>query len=425
MKDPLAPRPTLRAVRGPARGPFQVGRPARSPVIGWLDLAAGASGDMLLGALVDAGVPLEVLQEAVSALPVEPVTLTAAPVTRHGLGATRVGVHTPETGVHRTWGDVQDLLSGAELDGHVRDRSLAVFARLAEAEGRVHRVPAEQVHFHEVGALDALADVVGVVAGFAALGLDRLTATSVALGSGSARGAHGVVPVPGPAVLELLRGIPVHAGPVPHECCTPTGAALLAELVDAWEPMPALRPVRTGSGAGGRDPVELPNAVRLVLGDPLQPVGPLPSAVVLESNIDDLDPRLWPTVLEALLAAGASDAWLTPILMKKGRPAHTLSVLCAAGTAATVQQVVFAQTSTIGLRVTPVGKVALDRTQSSVTVHGGRVGTKTARTADGTPVNVSVEWEDVAALAHELGVPAKEVLRAATAAAWASLPPGP
>ncbi len=389
-------------------------------MIGWLDLAAGVSGDMLLGALVDAGVPLGVLQGAVAALPVEPVTLTSEQVTRHGLGATRVHVRTPETGVHRTWDDVRALLAAADLDAAVRDRSLAVFARLAQAEGRVHRVPPEQVHFHEVGALDALADVVGTVAGFAALGLDRLVATSVALGSGRARGAHGVVPVPGPAVLELLVGLPVHAGPVPHECCTPTGAALVAELVDAWTPMPAMRPVCTGSGAGGRDPDELPNAVRLVLGEPVVGGAGPQTPVLLEANIDDLDPRLWPTVLEQLLAAGASDAWLTPILMKKGRPAHTLSVLCRPEATAAVQRAVFAQTSTIGLRVTPVGKVALDREESAVDVLGGRVGTKTARTEDGTPVNVSVEWEDVAALAQTTGMPAKEVLRAATAAAWSA-----
>ncbi|KQS71155.1 nickel pincer cofactor biosynthesis protein LarC [Modestobacter sp. Leaf380] len=390
-------------------------------MIGWLDLAAGASGDMLLGALVDAGVPLAVLQDAVAALPVEPVTLTTEQVTRHGLGATRVHVHTPETGVHRTWDDVGTLLGAAALDEAVRNRALAVFARLAHAEGRVHRVPAEQVHFHEVGALDALADVVGTVAGLRWLGLDSLTASSVALGSGTAHGEHGVVPVPGPAVLELLRGLPVHAGPVPHECCTPTGAALVAELVDVWGPMPAMRPDRTGSGAGGRDPRELPNAVRLVLGEPVtQPGTPL----LLETNIDDLDPRLWPTVLEQLFAAGASDAWLTPIVMKKGRPAHTLSVLTRPETAAAVQRAVFTQTSTIGLRVTPVGKVALDREQSDVAVLGGRVGTKTARTDDGTPVNVSVEWEDVAALARALDLPAKEVLRAATAAAWARVSPG-
>jgi uncharacterized protein (TIGR00299 family) protein len=390
--------------------------------IGWLDLAAGASGDMLLGALVDAGVPLEVPAAAVAALPVEPVRLRTEQVTRHGLGATRVHVEATESTVPRTWADVRGLLAAADLAPAVRERALAVFARLAEAEGRVHRVPAEEVHFHEVGALDALADVVGVVAGFAHLGLERLTASPVTLGSGSTRGAHGVVPVPAPAVLELLRGVPVTGGPVAAEMCTPTGAALVATLVGGWGPLPPLVPGRTGAGAGGRDPAELPNLVRLVLGEPADAAPPA-GAVVLEANVDDLDPRLWPGVLERLLAAGASDAWLTPVLMKKGRPAHTLSVLCGAGARAAVEAAVFAATSTIGLRVTPVGKVALDREQTAVEVLGGRVGVKVARRG-GRVVNVSVEFEDVAALARALGLPVKEVLRAATAAAAASWPAG-
>jgi uncharacterized protein (TIGR00299 family) protein len=388
--------------------------------IGWLDLAAGASGDMLLGALVDVGVPLDVLGAAVAALPVEPVTLTAEAVTRHGLGATRVHVHAPPSDVHRTWSDVRALLAAAALPAPVRDGALAVFERLAVAEGRVHRVPAEDVHFHEVGALDALADVVGVVAGLEHLALDRLAASPVALGSGSARGAHGVVPVPGPAVLELLAGVPVLAGPVPAEACTPTGAALLAARVQEWTTLPPMRVLRVGSGAGGRDPVQLPNLVRLVLGEPVVPAGAADS-LLLETNVDDLDPRLWPGVLTELLAAGAADAWLTPILMKKGRPAHTLSVLCSAPAADAVQAVVFAATSTIGLRAQPVRKVALDRGQDTVDVLGGRVGVKVARSA-GEVVNVSVEFDDVAALAGALGLPVKEVLRAATSAAHAAHP---
>jgi hypothetical protein len=391
-------------------------------MIGWLDLSAGASGDMLLGALVDAGVPLEIPAAAVAALPVEPIRLVTEQTARHGLGATRVHVHAPPSSEHRTWTDVRTLLTDAALAPAVRDGALAVFERLAVAEGRVHRVPPEEVHFHEVGALDALADVVGVVAGFEHLALSRLTASPVTLGSGSARGAHGVIPVPGPAVLELLAGVPVVAGPVPAEMCTPTGAALLAARVDEWTTLPPLRVERVGTGAGGRDPAELPNVVRLVLGEPAEPAPAGP--VVLETNIDDLDPRLWPGVLDTLFAAGASDAWLTPILMKKGRPAHTLSVLCRPEAAADVQAAVFATTSTIGLRLVPVGKVALERAQASVEVLGGRVGVKVA-VSRGRPVNVSVEYEHVAALARELGLPVKEVLRAATAAAETAYPVGP
>lgn len=390
--------------------------------IGWLDLAAGASGDMLLGALVDAGVPLDVPAAAVAALPVEQVRLVAEETSRHGLGATRVHVHAPESAEHRTWADVRGLLLDADLPTPVREGALAVFERLAVAEGRVHRVEPESVHFHEVGALDALADVVGVVAGFEHLGLDRLTASTVTLGSGSARGAHGVVPIPGPAVLELLAGVPVVAGPVAMEMCTPTGAALVAARVDEWGALPPMRVERVGTGAGARDPEQLPNVLRLVLGEAADATGAV-GPVVIESNVDDLDPRLWPGVLDALFAAGASDAWLTPILMKKGRPAHTLSALCRPEVVAAVQAAVFATTSTIGLRVVPVGKTALERAAASVEVLGGRVGVKVA-VHGGRVVNVSVEYEDVAALARALDLPVKEVLRAATAAAAAAYPAG-
>jgi uncharacterized protein (TIGR00299 family) protein len=392
-------------------------------MIGWLDLSAGASGDMLLGALVDAGVPLEVLTDAVSALPVERILLTAEPDARHGLGGTRVHVHAPSSDVHRTWADIRTMLAEAGLSDAVRDRALDVFERLAVAEGRVHRVAPDDVHFHEVGALDALADVVGVAAGFAHLGLERVVASPVTLGSGSARGAHGVIPVPGPAVLELLAGSPVAAGPVAAEMCTPTGAALVASLAGEFGALPPMRVQRVGVGVGGRDPMELPNVVRLVLGEPVEsPAAENP--VVLEANIDDLDPRIWPGVLDALFAAGASDAWLTPILMKKGRPAHTLSALCRPEVVADVQAAVFATTATIGLRVLPVGKVALERASASVEVLGGRVGVKVA-VSGGRVVNVSVEYEDVAALARETGVPVKEALRAATAAAEAAYPVSP
>jgi hypothetical protein len=275
--------------------------------------------------------------------------------------------------------------------------------------------------------LDAIADVVGAAAGLHALGLTALTAGPVTLGSGgSARSGHGVVPVPAPAVLGILAeaGAPVRGGPAPYEMCTPTGAALLAATVTGWGPLPAMVPTRTGAGAGGRDPAELPNLLRLVLGEPV-PTGEAgeargAGALLLETNVDDLDPRLWPDVLERLLAAGASDAWLSPILMKKGRPAHTLHVLCTAERAPAVRAEVFTRTSTIGLREIRIGKTALDRELGAVEVAGHRIGTKTAR-LDGRVVNVSVEFEDVRRAADALGRPIKEILRAATAASDAGI----
>jgi uncharacterized protein (TIGR00299 family) protein len=385
-------------------------------VIGWVDCSTGISGDMLLGALVDAGVELAVLQAAVDGLGVEPVQLVARPVTRASLGATKVDVEVADGAASRTWADVRDLLSRAALDEPVRTTALEVFRRLAEAEGSVHRMAPDDVHFHEVGGLDALADVVGCAAGLHALGLSSLTASTVTLGSGATRGLHGPIPVPVPAVLALLAGAPVQAGPVPLEMTTPTGAALLATVATAYGPMPPMVLSRTGVGAGGRDPAETANVLRLVLGEPLD--AGTGTALLLETNVDDLDPRLWPGVLAALLDAGASDAWLTPILMKKGRPAHTLSVLCGEPVAGSVREVVFRQTTALGLREQRVAKHALDRVERTVHVEGQAVRVKLGL-LDGEVVNAMPEWEDVAAAAHALGRPAKTVLQDAHALARA------
>ena len=274
------------------------------------------------------------------------------------------------------------------------------------------------MHFHEVGALDAVADVVGAAAGLHALGLTSLTASPVVLGSGTTRGAHGPLPVPPPAVLELLRGVPVLAGPVAQEMTTPTGAAVLAATVTAYGPLPPMVLQRSGLGAGGRDPAEVANVLRLVLGDAVgsSADGPAEQLLVLETNVDDLDPRLWPGVLEAVLDAGARDAWLTPVLMKKGRPAHVLSALCTDAVAAAVRDVVLRQTSTLGVRQHRVARTALDREERTVDVDGRPVRVKVGRLA-GEVVNAMPEWEDVAAAAAALGRPAKQVLQQAHAAA--------
>jgi uncharacterized protein (TIGR00299 family) protein len=396
-------------------------------VIGWLDCGAGASGDMLLGALLDVGVPLVEMQAAVAAIVAEPLQWQVSSVQRHGLGATKVDVVAPRSTVTRTWGNIRGLLQAADLPEPVRATALEAFGRLARAEAEVHRSTPEQVHFHDVGALDAIADVVGVAAGLHALGIEHLTASTVTLGNGMARSEHGLLPVPAPAVLALLAeaGAPVWAGPAPYEMCTPTGAALLAATVRGWGPLPPMVVERIGCGAGGRDLDELPNLLRIVVGQSVAAAGsaegrdaeaPGATAVLLETNVDDLDPRLWPDALERLLGAGASDAWLTPILMKKGRPAHTLHVLCTEDRVTEVRAAVFSGTSTIGLRETRVAKTALDREMGEVTVAGHRVRTKIAW-LDGVVVNVSVEYDDIRRAADALGLPVKEVLQAATAAA--------
>jgi pyridinium-3,5-bisthiocarboxylic acid mononucleotide nickel chelatase len=385
----------------------------------WVDCTAGVSGDMLLGALVGAGVPIAVMQDAVDALGVEPISLTSRQVTRCGVAATKVDVRCTAA-PQRHWRDIRGLLAAAGLDDAVRSTALEVFGRLATAEAAVHATDPEDVHFHEVGALDSIADVVGAAAGLATLGAERVVASPVTVGSGTVGGAHGSLPVPVPAVVELLRaaGAPVQGGPVGYEACTPTGAALLAATVTAWGPLPPMRIEAVGCGAGDRDPPELPNVLRLVVGSPVEDPGRRDGAfaLVLEANVDDLDPRLWPAVLGRLLEAGASDAWLTPILMKKGRPAHTLSVLVPDAAADAVRRVLFTETTTIGLRELRYAKRALDRETATVLVDDLPVRVKLAK-LDGEPVNAQPEYDDVAAVAARLGRPVKTVLAAALAAA--------
>lgn len=398
---------------------------------GWFHCLAGASGDMILGAVVDAGVPLETLQTAIDSLGVEPITLSAKDVTRHGLGATLVTVEAPSSKVVRTWSNVRAILQESALDETVRRTALGVFERLAIAEARVHRTTPELVHFHEVGALDALADVVGAAAGLHALGLATISASSVATGLGMTRGEHGVIPIPAPAVLELLTGAPIHTGGVPFELCTPTGAAILAATVSSWGELPPITLERVGVGAGSRNLDDLPNVLRLVIGTAAAGAADEPTptpATVLEANVDDLDPRLWPTVISSLLAAGASDAWLTPIQMKKGRPAITVSVLCDEGATLAMREVLFRETSTIGVREYSVSKRALEREIVTVTMAAGVTVAVKVACLLGTVVNAVPEYDDVVAAAAALGQPAKTVLAQAAALATqhlmvAQLPP--
>lgn len=388
--------------------------------LAWFQCLAGASGDMWLGALLDAGAPLAAVQSAVDAVGVERIEVRAEPVTRQALAAMHVDVRVERTPVVRTWANIRTMLEGADLPEPVKTLALDVFSRLARAEARAHRIEPEQVHFHEVGALDAIADVVGSAAALHALGVTRTVATAVAVGQGMTRSEHGLLPIPGPAVLELLSavGAPMYSGDVPYELCTPTGAALLAATVTSWGGMPPMRITSTGSGAGHRDLDELPNLLRVVLGEPVvareAPSSDAP--IVLETNVDDLDPRLWPGILGRLIEAGASDAWLTPILMKKGRPAHTLSVLVPSVLTTDVRRVVFTETSAIGLREYAVEKHALDREERVVEVDGQQICVKIAL-LDGVVVNAQPEYEDVVAAAGRLGRPVKLVLAAATAAA--------
>jgi uncharacterized protein (TIGR00299 family) protein len=401
----------------------------------WIDATAGIAGDMLLGALLDAGADLGNVRAAVGAVLPGAVELSVEEVRRAGLRATKVHV-TPlvDDPPHRRWRDIQGLLGGAGITAGTRTAAVAVFELLAGAEATVHGVAADDVHFHEVGALDSIADVVGVCAALDDLGVATISASEVALGSGSVRAAHGRLPVPVPAVAELARGWRVR-GDGPGELATPTGMALIRALAGRCESLPAMTVAEVGVGAGTRDTPDRPNVVRVLLSSPptepptVEEAVPLSSpsteppaveeAVLLEANVDDLDPRLWPGVLAGLMAAGASDAWLVPILMKKGRPAHTLCVLGPPDRAARLREQIFRETTTLGVREEPRRKTVLARTFRAVSLPGGEVSVKIGQ-AGGVIVQVMPEFEDVAALARATGRSERAVLQEATAAAAAA-----
>jgi pyridinium-3,5-bisthiocarboxylic acid mononucleotide nickel chelatase len=387
----------------------------------YFDCFAGVAGDMVLGALLDAGGSAEALRAGLAGVETGPFELEIAAAERGGIGATQVTVHAAAATSRRTWADLRGSLEAAALPEAVRSRALATFAGLAAAEARVHRMPPEQVHFHEVGAVDAVVDVVGAALLLDDLGVEEVWASPVATGSGRVRGEHGVLPVPAPAVLELLRGAPLHAGGVAAELATPTGAAILAASAARYGELPPLRVARVGYGAGAREHRELPNLLRVVLGERLGgDAGEGDGGLVLEANIDDMTPELAPWVVERLLAAGAADVWLTPVHMKKGRPGIVLSALCPPGGDAAVREVLWRETSTLGVRGLPVRKWMLERRTIEVDLEGGKARVKLGLDR-GRVVNVAPEFADCARLAEQTGLPLKEVMARAQAAAIVAL----
>lgn len=385
----------------------------------WVDATAGVAGDMLLAALVDAGAPLERLQDAVDSVMPESIRLASTQVSRAGMRATKVDVHpTVADQQHRSWRDIQGLLEHADLAVQVHEQARRVFQRLADAEARVHGVAADEVHFHEAGGWDSIADVVGVCAALDWLGVISMSCSAVALGSGQVAAAHGVLPVPVPAVLEMSAGWRVLSGGE-GELATPTGMALLTALSQESCDLPAMSVQTVGVGAGGRDVAGHPNVVRVVLGDrsdrPAEPDEPVIMSV-LETNVDDMDPRVWPPVLTSLLEAGAADAWLVPIVMKKGRPAHTLAVLAPASKRDVLRRLIFELTSTIGVREVAVSRIAVNRFWVPLPVAGGQVRLKVAHRG-GEVLHATPEFDDAAAIAAERSVPVRRVLEEAVAAA--------
>jgi uncharacterized protein (TIGR00299 family) protein len=373
-------------------------------VAAWYHCFSGIAGDMALGALVDAGADLNEVRALCERLPVSGWTLDAEPVVRAGLASTHVVVRCQETSVVRTHAHIAAMVEEARLPERVRKRALATFHALAVAEGKIHRRPPEQVHVHEVGALDAIVDIVGTVSALEVLDVDELYASAVANGTGMTRAAHGVLPIPAPAVVELLRGAPTYGLEVPHELTTPTGAALLAANAVGWGPLPSMEIGAIGFGAGTREIDGRPNVVQVVLGDRVGALPPGQPLLQLEVIVDDATGETLAHAVSALLDAGAHDAWIVPIVMKKGRPAYTVAVLCDPALAQQIADVLRHETGSLGVRGTTVERWPSARTTEEVEVAGFPVRVKVSAG------RVKVEHDDAARIAKRTGLPLREVV---------------
>ena len=379
----------------------------------WFHCFSGIAGDMALASLVDAGADLDAVTEMLKRLPVSGWRVEAEPTTRGGIGATYLRVHVEESGIVRTHSHIVGLIEEARLPDRVRARALAVFAALARAEGKVHRRDPATVHFHEVGGLDAILDIVGVSAALESLGIDQVYASPVATGIGMVRSAHGMLPNPAPAVVELLRDAPTYGRDITVELTTPTGAAILQALAAGWGPMPRMTISATGFGAGTRELPDLPNLVQAIVGvldvagaggEQGQPV------VLLEANLDDATGETLAHTIATLLEAGAHDAWVTPIVMKKGRPAYTVSALADPALAEQVAHTLTRETGSFGVRGSTLERWPASRSVDSVAVEGLPVRVKVG------PGRAKAEHDDAARVARLTGLPLREVTSRAEAA---------
>jgi uncharacterized protein (TIGR00299 family) protein len=371
---------------------------------------------MILGALLELGAAQDDVAEVLAALEIDGLVLEAEKVKRGAIAGTYVSFRGPErTPEERRWASIRTLLEKAPLPERVATNSLAVFSRLAEAEARVHDIQPERVHFHEVGAVDSIGDIVGVCAALDALGVDRISASPLPLGTGTVETAHGRLPLPAPATLELLRGVPTYPAEVEWETVTPTGAALLATLAQEFGPMPPMIPRAQGFGAGNDRVGPLPNLLRACLGGPTDA---LASDVVsvLETHLDDMNPEHLPYLLDQLMEAGALDASLSPLAMKKGRSGQLLRVIARPADRDRLARQVLQESSAIGVRYSELPRLVLAREQREVATPYGAIRVKVVRTPDGGR-SATPEYDACARAAREHGVPIRDVYRAAERAA--------
>ena len=380
--------------------------------IAYFDLISGASGDMILGALVDAGLPFGELCDALSLLGLPEFELTSERVMRGAFAATKIDVHTADTVHARGLAEIGQIIATSRLPAHIQERALRVFQRMAEAEAGIHGVPVEAIHFHELGAVDTIVDVSGALLALERLGVQRVIASPVPLGRGMARSAHGAMPLPAPATVALLRGAKVVGVDHAVETVTPTAAALLAELAEDFGSIPPMQLTAVGYGAGTRTTPE-PNVLRVLLGE--SAAGSrgrgAETLVMLETNVDDMSPEVHGYVIERLLGAGALDAYLTPVLMKKGRPGVVISVLCRPDDAPQLRELLFAETTTLGIRTSEVTRECLSREIKTVQTPYGAIRVKVAHWAQGE--KSAPEYEDCRRAAEAFRVPLQQVYQAA------------
>ncbi len=389
----------------------------------YFDCAAGISGDMCLGALVDAGASLNEIKRALKGIPLTGYTLTSRRVTRSGIAATKADVVLQKSKSHdthahaRKWRDINKLIRSASLDDSIKQKGLKIFKTLFEAEGRVHGDPFDAVHLHELGATDCIVDIFGTLIGMDLLGIEKVFSSPVNLGQGAVQTSHGLLPVPAPATIDILRGHPVYASEIPFELTTPTGAVLLKSISSPSLSLPRMTIASIGYGAGNKDISGLPNVLRIMIGEE-QPSGltssPEDTVVIMETNIDDMSPQYYESVMSRLLEAGALDVFLENIIMKKGRPAIKLTSIVRESDTDKMADIIFRETTTIGLRHYRTERKTLEREIRKIRTQYGIVRYKISRHA-GKIVTATPEYDDLRAISEKTAIPIKELAAELTA----------
>ncbi len=390
----------------------------------YFDCFSGAAGDMIVGALIDAGADFSKIRDGLMSLGVEGYDVAIEKVKKKGVMATKFHVNIAEHGhPHRHLKHIVAIIEKGDLPAGVKEASLETFRRIAVAEAEVHGSTIEKVHFHEVGAVDSIVDIVGAHLALDQLKPDRIESSALHVGSGTVKCAHGVMPVPAPATALLLRNVPAYGGTVEGELVTPTGAALIAQLATKFGPQPEMTVDTIGAGAGTKDLPDRPNVLRVLIGQAAGVAAASETIVVIEANIDDMNPELFPPLVKDLLAAGARDAFLTPILGKKGRPAHLVTVLADDAAVPRVTDALFRGSTTLGVRMRREERICLEREWKHVKTPWGDVRVKLGR-RNGSLTNAAPEFDDCATVAESARVSVRQVYDAAHAAAtkgeWAN-----